>query len=132
MLNGLVPKFDDEDIVEVHKGLNELIEILEQETTIGRALSIYLLNLINHIKWVLADANIQGDFKLARAVTLLRDSVLTADEVSTDPDLKPRYKGVLGLFRRKDVAINTFEISAAAAKAFDAVQKALPPGTLGN
>lgn len=132
MLGGLVPKFSDDDIAEVAQGMKELLEILEQEHTIGRELTIYLLNLINHMKWVLADAKLQGDFKLARVVTLLRDSVATADEVSTDPELKPLYKRVLEKFKRKNVVVNTLEMGAAAAKAIDAVQKALPPGTFGN
>jgi hypothetical protein len=62
LLDPLVPKFSDDDITEVSNGLKELLEILEQEDTIGRELTIYLLNLINHMKWVLADAKIQGDF----------------------------------------------------------------------
>jgi hypothetical protein len=90
MLNGLVPKFSDDHIAEFANGLNELLDVLSKEKTIGRELTIYLLNLINHIKWVLHDVKIQGDFELARAVTLPRDSIRTADEVSTDEELKPR------------------------------------------
>lgn len=132
MLNGLVPKFDDDDIAEVAKGLKELLDILEQESSLGRELSIYLFNLINHMKWVLADVKLQGDFKLARTVTLLRDSIATADDVSTDPKLKPLYKRAIEKFRRKDVVVGTFQIASAAAKAVDDVQKALPPGMFGT
>ncbi|WP_067977091.1 hypothetical protein [Mycolicibacter icosiumassiliensis] len=132
MLAPLVPEFTDEDISEVDKGLKELLEILRQEKTIGRELTVYLLNLVNHMKWVLADAKLQGDFKLARVVTLLRDSVATADEVSTTPQLKPLYKRVLDKFKRKDVIVGAFEIGTAAARTIDAVQNVLPPGVLGT
>lgn len=132
MLQGLVPEFTDSDLAEVNKGLNDLLKILKREKTIGRELTIYLLNLINHMKWVLADAKVQGDFKLARTVTLLRDTVETADEVSTNPKLKPLYKRVLDKFRRKDLVVGTFQIASAAAKAYEDVQQALPPGTFGN
>lgn len=132
LVDPLVPKFSDDDIAEVGRGLEELLELLKQETTISRELTIYLLNLINHMKWVLADVRLQGDFKLARTVTLLRDTIQTADEASTDLDLKPFYKRVLDRFKRKDVVMNTLEMGAAAAKAIDAVQKALPPGTFGT
>ncbi|MGE2690861.1 hypothetical protein [Mycolicibacterium pulveris] len=69
LLDGLVPEFTDEDIAEVGAGLTELLDLLSKKTTISRQLAIYLLNLINHAKWVVADAKIQGDFQLARAVT---------------------------------------------------------------
>jgi hypothetical protein len=65
-------------------------------------------------------------------VTLLRDSIQTADEVSSNEELKPLYKRVLGKFKRKDVVVGTFQIATAAAKAIEEVQKALPPGTFGN
>jgi hypothetical protein len=70
LVDPLVPKFSDDDIAEVGRGLEELLELLKQETTISRELTIYLLNLINHMKWVLADVRLQGYFKLARTVTL--------------------------------------------------------------
>ena len=132
MLDGLVPEFSDDQIAEVAKGLNELLDVLSKEKTIGRELTIYLLNLINHIKWVLHDVKIQGDFELARAVTLLRDSIRTADEVSTDEELKPRYRGLLRIFRRPETVTKSLEMGTAAVKAIEAVQQALPPGTFGN
>jgi hypothetical protein len=109
----------------------ELLEILTQEETIDSDLKVYLLTLINHIKWVLVDVKIQGEFKLDRAVNLLRESVRTAEDASTDDELKPRYNLLSKLLRRKDAVVKTLEMGTAAAKALDAVQKALPPGTLG-
>lgn len=131
LLDGLVPQFNDDDIAEVGRGVEELLDILSKEKTIGRDLAIYLLNLINHIKWVLQDVKIQGDFQLARALTLLRDSIRTADEVSTDEHLKPRYKKLLRIFKRKDVVTSALEMGTAAAKAITAVQQALPPAAGG-
>ena len=132
MLDPLVPKYLDDEISEVGKGLIELLEILKQEETIDSDLKVYLLNLINHIKWVLVDVKIQGDFKLARVVSLLRESVKTAEEATTNDELKQRYGLLSKLLRRKETVVKTLEMGTAAAKAIDAVQKALPPGVLGN
>jgi len=131
MLAPLVPRYSDDDIANVGKSLMELLEILTQEETIDSDLKVYLLTLINHIKWVLVDVKIQGEFKLDRAVNLLRESVRTAEDASTDDELKPRYNLLSKLLRRKDAVVKTLEMGTAAAKALDAVQKALPPGTLG-
>lgn len=132
MLAPLVPEYSDNDIADVGKSLVELLEILKQEETIGSDLKVYLLTLINHVKWVLVDVKIQGEFKLDRAVNLLRESVRTAEETSTDDELKPRYGILSKLLRRKDAVVKTAEIATAAAKALDAAQKALPPGVFGS
>jgi hypothetical protein len=128
MLRGLVPTYSDEDIAEIAEGLNELLQLLSKEKTLSKELAIYLLNLINHIRWVLHDYHLRGDFEVARAVTLLRDSLGTASEFSTDPELKPWYKRLLQKFARKDVVMSAMELTTAAAKAISAVE-ALPPGT---
>lgn len=130
MLDSLVPEYSDEDIAEVSDGLREILQLLEKETTLSRALVVYLLNLINNCRWVLHDYRLQGDYAVARATTLLRDTLRTADETSKDPELKPWYKKVLGMFARKDVVVGALEMGTAAAKAIEAFE-ALPPGVAG-
>ncbi len=128
LLNGLVPSYSDEDIKEVSAGLKEILELLQQETTISRTLAIYLLNLINNCRWVLHDYHLQGDYAVARATTLLRDTIKTASESSTDPALKPWYQKLLGgAFKRKDVVVKSLELGTAVTKALTALAE-LPPG----
>ncbi len=122
LLNGLVPKYTDEDVQRAKDGLTELLELLSKETTIPRSLSIYLLNLINHVRWVLHDYHIQGDFQLARATTLLRDTITTAGDASTDKELKPWYTRLRELFARKEVVDGTIALGTAAAKAVAAIE----------
>lgn len=131
LLNGLVPSYSDEDINEVSAGLKEILELLQQETTISRTLAIYLLNLINNCRWVLHDYRLQGDYAVARATTLLRDTIKTASEASQDPKLEPLYKRILSRFTRKDVVVGALEMGTAAAKAITAFE-ALPPGAGGG
>ncbi len=127
LLNGLVPKYTDDDINEVAAGLKEILQLLEKETTISRTLTVYLLNLINNCRWVLYDYRLQGDYAVARATTLLRDTIRTASESSTDQALKPLYQRLLGVFKRKDVITGTLELGTAVTKAITAFE-ALPPG----
>lgn len=128
VLDSLVPKYDDSDVAALTDGLNELMGLVAKEKTLNRSLTVYLLTLINHVRYVLHDYQIRGDFELARATTLLRDTIRTADDSSTDPELKPWYKRLLGVFSSKEVVTGTIQLGTAAARAIEASQGMLPPG----
>ncbi|MEZ0051511.1 hypothetical protein ABIA30_002519 [Mycobacterium sp. MAA66] len=128
LVDSLVPKYDDDDVAALSGGLTELMELISKEKTVNKNLTVYLLTLINHVRYVLHDYHIRGDFELARATTLLRDAIRTADDTSTDPELKPWYKKLLSLFSQKEVVTGTLQLGTAMTKALEASQGMLPPG----
>jgi hypothetical protein len=129
LLDNLVPKYDDEDIAALSAGLSELMELVAKEKTVNKSLTIYLLTLINHVRYILHDYRLRGDFELARATTLLRDTIRTADDASTNPELKPWYKRLLDVSAQKEVATGALQLGTAMTKAIEASQGMLPPGT---
>ncbi|WP_142277130.1 hypothetical protein [Mycobacterium asiaticum] len=128
LLDNLVPKYDDEDVAALSEGLNELLRLVAKEKTLNRSLTVYLLTLINHVRYVLHDYHLRGDFELARATTLLRETIRTAGDASTNQELKPWYKKLLGVFSQKEVLPSTLQLGTAVTKAIEASQGILPPG----
>jgi hypothetical protein len=67
---------------------------------------------------------LRGDFDLARATTLLRETIRTAEEQSTNPTVKPLWRKMIDVFKNPDVVESVVDMSLIAAQAL----QALPPG----
>ncbi len=97
-LRPLVPSWSDGQRESFAQSLNELIETLRDDPTIKGDLAKYLLNLVLHMRHVLAEYELLGDFDLTRAVFLLKASVDTAADNSTDPKSKTAWERIRSVF----------------------------------
>lgn len=97
-LRPLLPAWTEEQRNGFADGVAELVETLRDDPTIKGELANYLLNLVLHIRHVLAEYDLRGDFDLTRAVFLLKASVDTAADSSTDDESKPRWQRLRRLF----------------------------------
>jgi hypothetical protein len=91
-LGTLVPKLEDGSADRFAAVLDQVLETLKNDNTIHGDVGRYLLNLILHMKMVIEEyrLDIRGDYDLARAATILKTTIDTAYNSSTNEDVKPR------------------------------------------
>jgi hypothetical protein len=99
-LRHIVPQLADGSVETFEQALDKVLEALKADTTIGGEVARYLLNLVIHMKLVIEEyrMGIRGDYDLARAATLLKTTIDTAYNKSTDDEAKPRWAWLREIF----------------------------------
>jgi hypothetical protein len=126
-LKAYVPTYTPDQIDSVRNALATTLELLRRDGTIKGALAIYLTNLLNHLRQVLDEYDLRGDFDLARATTLLRETVRTAEEVSDNPQVKPLWARLISALITPEHLPIVVDLLVTAAKAIQAL-----PGGVGG
>lgn len=127
-LDTYVPAFTPDQIEAVRTALDTTLQLLREDGTIRGQLAIYLTNLLNHARLTLDDFELRGDFELAKAVTLLRETVRTASKASTNKEAKPKWKRMVKILTTPEVTPQVFDMAMIAT---NMLQRMLPPGAGG-
>ncbi|WP_157997713.1 hypothetical protein [Mycobacteroides stephanolepidis] len=104
-LDSLVPKLPDGAADDFEKALEKVLTALKDDPSISEGVKKYMVGLIIHMKLVIEEyrLNIRGDYDLSRAATLLKSTIDTAYQASSD-EHKGVWEKLKGLFSWKSVA----------------------------
>lgn len=99
-LRQLVPDLGADAAEKFEAALEQVLEALKADESICGEVAQYLLNLIIHMKLVIEEyrLGLRGDYDVARAATLLKATIDTAYEKSTDDEAKPRWAWLREVF----------------------------------
>jgi hypothetical protein len=127
LIRDLVPAYTPDQVGQLRGALDAVLRALYDDRTIDNALAVYLVNLVNHIRQVLDDYDLRGDFELARATTLLQTTIQVARKASTNKGMKARWKALYAVSVAPEIVPTVVNLSIAAGQML-----ALPPGSGGN
>lgn len=113
-LDGLIPEITEERRQTIESALTEFIDLLSTDQTVSPDLRAYLASLLAHIRQVLTEYEIRGDFDLLRAIALLRTAVDMAAESSQSDEHRSRWSDL----RNRFVVPNIVPAMIAAASVF--------------
>lgn len=97
-LDRLVPTFEEDQRQSFADHIDDLVSTLKGDPSVRGSLAEYMLSLIIHMKHVLAEYDLRGDFALSRALLLLKGTVFTAADVSTHEPSKPKWEWLKAIF----------------------------------
>lgn len=94
-LRRVVPPVSDDSRDDLSDALNELADLLKQDTTIPRDMGVHLAGLVSHMRTVLLEYETRGDFDLRRAVDMLFAAVEYAGHASrADEETRNRWQSL--------------------------------------
>lgn len=96
----LVPDLAEGSADAFERALDDVLATLKADPTIDGEVARYLLNLVVHMRLVIEEhrLNLRGDYDLARAATILKTTIDTAFDSSTDDIAKPRWQKLRKVF----------------------------------